>query len=146
LDFERALLDCQVGQEVPLDVHRSGSVVQASLVLAEGTGLTSISSDDAWDQIGLRLSPVSATSFRKINTRYRGGLKVMAVRPGSPAEEHGIRRNDILVGMHKWETISLDNIAYILSSAEFKATQPFKFYILRGTDTLYGNMQAQLDR
>ncbi len=145
LDFERALLDCQVGEEVPLEINRGGSVMQVSLVLTEGAGLTSVATDDAWDQVGLRLSPVATSTFRKYNTRYRGGLKVVAVRPGSPAAEHGIRRGDILVGMHKWETISLDNIAYILSSAEFKATQPFKFYILRGTDTLYGSMHAELN-
>ena len=43
--------------------------------------------------------------------------------------------------MHKWETISEDNVAYILNSAEFKATQPFRFYILRNGETLYGNMR-----
>ena len=63
------------------------------------------------------------------------------MREGSPAQRHGIRTGDVLVGMHKWETISEDNVTYILNSAEFKATQPFKFYILRDGETLFGNMR-----
>jgi serine protease Do len=42
--------------------------------------------------------------------------------------------------MHKWETVSLDNVTYILDSDEFKQAQPVKFYILRGNETLYGHM------
>lgn len=145
LDFERAFLDRSVGEEVAVDVERAGEPLHLSLVLGEGTGLRTTATDQAWEQIGLRLSPVSANTFRKYGTRYRGGLKIVSVRPDSPAFDHGIRRGDILVGMHKWETISLDNISYILNSAEFKATQPFKFYILRGSDTLYGSMTAELD-
>ncbi len=145
LDLERAMLDRQAGEEVELEVQRDGETRQLSLVLAEGTGLRTTVSDQAWNMLGLRLSPIPANTFRKYQTRYRGGLKVISVRPDSPAYEHGIRRGDILVGMHKWETISHDNIAYILSSAEFKGTQPFKFYILRGNDTLYGTMRAELE-
>ena len=52
--------------------------------------------------------------FKRLGTRYRGGLTVLDVRPGSPAAQQGIRRGDVLVGMHVWETISLENIAYIL--------------------------------
>jgi serine protease Do len=145
LDFECAMLDRKVGEEVALEVLRGGNTVQLSLVMGEGTGLRSSATDDTWEQIGVRVSPISASTFRRYNTRYRGGLKIQSVRSDSPADRHGIRRGDVLVGLHKWETISLDNIAYILSSAEFKATQPFKFYILRGSDTLYGTMHAELD-
>ena len=91
------------------------------------------------------LTPIPAATFRKYHSRYRGGLKVDEVREDSPAQRHGIRRGDVLVGMHKWETISEDNVAYILNSAEFKATQPFRFYILRNGETLYGNMRLDGD-
>ena len=68
----------------------------------------------------------------------------MAVRPKSPASDQGIRYGDVLVGMHKWETISLENVAYILDSDEFRQSQPVKFYILRGNETLYGHLQVSL--
>jgi len=145
LDFERLLLQRQVGEELILNAQRNGQPLQLSIVLGEGSGLQTTVTDQAWDQIGLRMTPIAPNAFRKYQTRYRGGLKIVSVRPDSPAFEHGIRRGDILVGLHKWETISIDNISYILNCAEFKATQPFKFYILRGNDTLYGTMHAMLD-
>ena len=142
LDMERALLDRQPGEEIEFEILRGGQTTQLSLVLTDGVGLRSTVTDLAWNALGLRLAPIPSSTFKKYQSRYRGGLKVLSVRGDSPAFEHGIRRGDILVGMHKWETISDDNVAYILNSAEFKATQPFKFYILRGSDTLYGTMRA----
>ena len=68
----------------------------------------------------------------------------VAVRGDGPAAQQGIRYGDILVGMHKWETVSLDNIAYILDSDEFRRTQPIKFYILRDDETLYGHMTVSV--
>ncbi len=145
LDFERALLKRQAGEEIHLEVERDGQTLQLSMVLRDGPGLRRTATDEAWEVVGIRLSPIATSTFRKYHTRYRGGMKVTSVRAESPAFQHGIRRGDILVGMHKWETISQDNIAYILNSAEFKATQPFKFYILRGADTLYGTMNAEIN-
>lgn len=145
LDLERAVLGRTVGEEIVFEVDRDGQELELSVVLDESDGLRRSVKDLAWDQLGLQLSPISKNVFRKYHSRYRGGLKIVAVRDGSPAADNGLRRGDILVGMHKWETISEDNVAYILNSAEFKATQPFKFYILRGSDTLYGTMKIDLD-
>ena len=49
-----------------------------------------------------------------------------------------------MVGMHKWETVSSDNVAYILDSDELRRGQSVKFYILRGQETLYGQLQPSL--
>jgi serine protease Do len=83
-----------------------------------------------------------ASEFSRLNTRYRGGLKVSAVRPDSPAAAQGIRKGDVLVGMHVWETISAENVTYILGRSDFDQIQPVKFYILRGSETLYGHMNV----
>jgi serine protease Do len=97
----------------------------------------------AWSQLGLRLNPIPSSIFRGYHSRYRGGMKVIAVRSGGPAAQQGIRRGDVLVGLHKWETISDDNISYILSSDEFRSNQSFKFYILRDGETLFGHMRPE---
>ncbi|MBI3465507.1 MAG: PDZ domain-containing protein [Planctomycetes bacterium] len=80
-------------------------------------------------------SPISAAQFREYNSAYRGGLAIVAVRSDSPAARQGIRQGDILVGMHKWETISLENVTYILSLPELAQLDPIKFYIIRGSET-----------
>jgi hypothetical protein len=37
-------------------------------------------------------------------------------------------------------------VAYILNRPDFQKLQPVKFYILRGTDTLYGFMRVASGR
>jgi serine protease Do len=67
---------------------------------------------------------------------------VTAVRPGGPATEQGIREGDILVGLHIWETVATDNLAYILDKAQEEHLNPIKFYVLRGRDTLFGHITS----
>lgn len=146
LDVERALMDRQAGEAIAFAIDRNGDAITCNVVLAAAATTEESVTDLAWSQLGVRLMPVPATTFRKYNSRYRGGLKIAAIREDSPAEKHGLRRGDVLVGMHKWETISEDNVAYILNSAEFKAAQPFRFYILRNGETLFGNMRLSGDK
>jgi serine protease Do len=142
LDCHRLLLGRQPGDEVPLTVLRNGEEVKLALVLSEPeAGLPTIA-DRAWQLLGVRLSLAPAQTVQRLSARYRGGMRVTAVRPNSPAAREGIRSGDILVGLHKWETTSLDNIAYILDSREFAEAQPAKFYILRGSETFFGQLSV----
>jgi serine protease Do len=87
------------------------------------------------------LRPIQTEEFRKNHqTRYRGGLSVVAVRPNSPAATQGIAPGDVLVGMHIWETVTLENVAYILNRPDFAGLSSVKFFILRGEETLYGHL------
>ena len=91
--------------------------------------------------LGLKLAPMTAVEFRALNSRYRGGLRVTAVRADGPAAKQGIKPNDVLVGMHKWETLTMDNVTYILKHPDIKnSEEPLVFYILRGEETLYGHI------
>jgi serine protease Do len=70
-------------------------------------------------------------------------MRVLAVRADGPAARQGIRTGDVLVGMHVWETISRDNVVYVLNHADLESFQPLKFFVLRGDETLYGFMQVK---
>jgi serine protease Do len=144
LDFERLLLGHQAGDESKLVISRNGEELEVSLVLGEPVVVPATTSDQAWEVLGLRLNPVPAQSVRQQSSRYRGGLRVTNVRPGGPAARQGIRAGDILVGLHKWETVSLDNVAYILDNEEFLQAQPAKFYILRSGETLFGQIRVSM--
>jgi serine protease Do len=144
LDFERTLLDKRAGDELQLTVRRGGESHKLSLVLSNASVSERSVSELAWDVFGIRLTPTASSTFRRISTRYRGGLKVIGVRSDSPAAQQGIRYGDILVGMHKWETVSMDNVAFILESDVVRGNEPVKFYVLRGSETLFGHLQVSM--
>jgi serine protease Do len=145
LDFERALLGHKAGEEVAVTVKRNAETLTVSLILENAARSTlaqaSTEKDPHWDTLGVKLALMNGGEFRQLNSRYRGGLKVLAVREDSPAARQGIRPGDVLVGMHIWETVSFDNLNYILNRDDFIDLQPIKFYIVRGQDTLFGHMR-----
>jgi serine protease Do len=144
LDLERALLSHKVGSEVALSVYRNRRPVKINLVLSVAPKRHETESDRAWEVIGLRLEPVSGRQFKEYKTHYHGGLLVTEVRPGSPAARQSIRRGDILVGMHVWETVSLDNVDYILKRPDVATSDPLKFYILRDEGEYYGTYYGHI--
>ncbi len=141
LDFERGLVGLGEGTAVELRWRRGKETAAAPLALATAPNTPKpVGNDQAWDVLGLRLASITPRKFHDLSTQYRGGLLVSAVRPGSPAAEQGIRRGDVLVGMHHWETVTLENVAYILARPDLDQLVPVKFYILRDDRTLFGHL------
>ena len=142
LDLELAFLGSKAGQDVEVEVLRDSQPVVTRLAVTPLSRTTQKSgpTDRSWTTIGLKLAVMNNDDFKSLNTRYRGGLTVLDVRPGSPAAQQGIRRGDVLVGMHIWETISLENITYILDRDDL-TNDSIVFYIIRGSDTLYGHLR-----
>jgi len=137
--FQRAMLERKMGQNVHIEVNRDGESLKMKMTLASMPRKRTRPADPVWDALGLRLKPLPDNQFRqRYKTRYRGGLSVVEVRSGSAAAGQGIRRGDVLVGMHVWETVSLDNVDYIINRPDFSNINPLKFFILRGNETLYG--------
>jgi serine protease Do len=144
LDVERAVLGHAAGEEIEVDATRSGQPLKVKMVLVSSAGAaaakTASTADAVWRKLGLKLQSIAQADFEQFGSRYRGGLRVEAVRAGSPAEDQGIRRGDVLVGMHKWETVSVQNVQYVLGQFEADPDQPIKFFILRGSETLFGHL------
>jgi serine protease Do len=141
LDFQRAMLDHKAGDMLELTVRRADSSksVMLKLTLGDVPEAQKVAEQPAWDFLGVKLKTIPADEFRKNRqTRYRGGLAITAVRPNSPAANQGIVPGDILVGMHIWETATIENVSYILKRPDFAKLNPVKFFILRGDETLYG--------
>ncbi len=144
LDLERSLLGRPVGEEIEVLVQRGGKPLTLSIVLARMGNRKLPVPDRNWDLLGMRLAPADARRVRQQGSRYRGGLRVVSIRRDGPARKQGIRIGDILVGMHIWETISLDNVEYILNRPDLKALTPIKFYVLRDGETRVGHLNVKL--
>ncbi|MGD9634629.1 MAG: trypsin-like peptidase domain-containing protein [Pirellulales bacterium] len=132
LDLERALLDRSNQEKIPLTIVRNGERMSLDLELG--------SCSKAWDVLGMELTEEPKTTFKQRASRYRGGMRVVEVRPGSAAAKEGIRSGDILVGMHGWETASNQDIDYIVTRPNLSEIGSMKFYVLRGKTMLYGHL------
>jgi serine protease Do len=144
LDLERALLGHQPGEEIELLVNRNNQPVKVGLVLATAPK-THGDGERIWQTLGVRLEPVTASQLRGHQKQYRGGLLVTSVRDDSPASKDGIRQGDVLLGIHIWETVSLENVVYILNLEEF-SWDNVKFLILRDEATYYGYLSTKIRR
>ncbi len=149
LDLERALLDRASGESLPVQVRRDGQIVVLNLALADYQGIANPApavarsdQSEVWSVLGLKLTQEPRATFQRRNTRYRGGMRVEAVRSGSPAAQQGIEPGDILVGMHRWETASEQDLQYIISRPNLAEMGKIKFYVLRGQDTLFGHLNV----
>lgn len=147
LDFQRAILERKAGDDLEIEVKREDETLSLSLTLAEVPARTQSASSMSWQLLGMELETIAPEQFhRKFQTRYRGGLSIANVRPNSAAAQQGIRRGDVLVGMHIWETVSLENVNYILNHPDFAQHSPVKFFILRGNETLYGYLPVSVPK
>jgi serine protease Do len=143
LDLERALLGHQPGEEIVLAVERNKKPVNINLTLVAAPKRIN-DADRIWETLGLRLAPAPSTQLKGYQKQYRGGLLVTEVKPDSPAFREGIHRGDILLGMHIWETISLENVNYILKNSELASLQPLKFLILRNDVRYEGELTVSM--
>lgn len=152
LDVERALVGLR-SPMAPVVVRRNGTEVAVELALDQRQGPTTYASvvqtvetptstgdDRAWDLIGVMLEIEPSESFA--GTKYRGGLRVVEVRSDSPAAREGIVPGDILVGMHRWQTASLQDVDYVINRTNISRMGEVRFYIMRGSETLYGDINV----
>ncbi len=119
-----------------------GGETSQNAAISPNTGIKnaakSVSTDDppgkaVWEVLGLNLSSVSP---RRLGTQhasvYNGGLLVQSVCPDSVAQQLDIRPGDILLGILRWETLSVPHVQYILSEPDFYEAKTVNFLLLRG--------------
>lgn len=131
LDLERALLGHAAGERVPLVVRRKNSEQSLELVMQTLERPAAQPTDVVWKKLGVHLRPVDAELVSRTSAQLHGGLSIVEVRPDSAAGKAGIQRGDILVGLHQWETINVDNVIFVLTHRDLASFNPLCFYIVR---------------
>lgn len=147
VELECALIDSQQGESVPFAIRRANREVdlQVDLVARPAKGRrqkankVSTESGEACPHLGIRVHPITTTEMKRISDKFRGGLRVLSVGSTSLAAKQGLRNGDALVGVHIWETISMDNLSYVLNEADFGEAKTVPFYIIRNGKTMSGS-------
>ncbi|HEX4591639.1 MAG TPA: trypsin-like peptidase domain-containing protein, partial [Gemmataceae bacterium] len=131
LDFERALLDRTAGEKVALVVNHEGTEKSLDLVLQAADRAAAPAPDLIWRKLGVKLQPASLDQVTRANSALHGGLLVTEVFADGVAGRAGFQRGDILIGLHQWETLSADNVTYVLNHPELATFSPVRFFIIR---------------
>ena len=97
----------------------------------ERIGQQRIATDMVWTRLGVQLAPVAVDHLSQDNKQLHGGLAVTAINGDGVAAKAGIRKGDILVGLHHWETVSIENVTFVLTHPELASFSPLTFHILR---------------
>jgi serine protease Do len=131
LDFERSLLDKTAGEKVLLVVNREGSEVALDLVLQAADRQPAPAPDLIWRKLGVKLQPAPIDQVVRANSALHGGMLVTEVLSDGVAGRAGFQRGDILIGLHQWETLTADNVNYVLTHPELATFSPVRFFIIR---------------
>lgn len=130
-DLERMLWGRQRGELVTFRVRRGGSETTEIKLTMLPSKLTD-EEQIVVDKVGLEVKVVEASRVRNVFDKLNGGLLILSVASGSPADLAGLRVGDILVGLHDWETIKVGNICYVMRQAELLNNSIDCHYIRNG--------------
>jgi serine protease Do len=170
-DWERALLDIPVGKVLDVEILRGGEVSSLKFTVGVGKEIArktapttappppvqTVSTRNARNAapiapsavrerarqiFGLQLETMTARERQHLGRQYNGGLTVVKVVPGGPAESQGVRAGDILLGLDGFETLDDRNLIFILDEKRMKGLKDIKFTIFRDSEALEGYMQV----
>jgi len=141
LEVERALLDRRTGDRVPVVLQRGAEEKRVELVLVSADKAALPPVELVYRKLGVKLAPAGAETITKVNQHLHGGLAVSEVVADGVASKAGIQKGDILVGLHQWETVTLDNVAFVLTHPDLASFNPLRFYIVRAGQVHRGWLQ-----
>jgi len=142
IDVERGLMDCKPGDTVAIVVRRGDQEKSAKVALASGDRQVrpASASDIVWQKLGIQVNPVASDTVTHVNSQLHGGLEVTAINTNGVAAKNGIRKGDILVGLHTWETVNVENVNYVLNHPDLAIFNPVPFFIVRGGQIRKGQL------
>ncbi len=101
------------------------------------------------EKLGVKLGEALTTKqLGSLEPKYRGGLTIAEVTPNGVVAKAGFRKGDILVGLGRHETLSLDNVVLVLRNLEVPpkgiTTQSLRAFIIRNGETLTADLVLPL--
>jgi len=146
MDVERAFLELPAGAKLALVGRRARDEVKGELAMKPGgRGVPAIpvaagGRDVVWKKLGVKVDAVTAEVVARVNKDLRGGLVLTEVRPDGAAARAGFQRGDILIGLHQWETISLDNVSFVLNHPDLASFSPIKYFLIHDGELRRGHL------
>ncbi len=136
-DLPRAVAETPVGREVPITVVREGQrlTLRATIAkLAEPEQQAALEGDSK-ASLGLAVQPLTPALARELGLPDRRGVVVREVKDGSPAENAGIERGDVIVEVDHHPIASVEDMKRALD--KHSKGKPVLLLVHRGDAKLY---------
>ena len=142
IDVERGLMDRKAGDSVNIVVRRADKekTVKIALVSGDRQVRPASVSDIVWQKLGVQFAPVAGDTVSRVNAQLHGGLEITSINASGAAARAGLRKGDVLVGLHTWETVNVDNVNFVLNHPDLAAFNPVPFFIVRGGQIRKGTL------
>jgi serine protease Do len=137
IDVERSYIDQPINGKLPFKVTRGLINETCSLDLSSGhaaavTPPVNAPTDAIWRRVGVRAVAVGPQTVAAIDPQLRGGLYLQDVAAGGAASKAGLAKGDVLIGLHLWESLSAENVTFVLNHKDLATFSPVKAYFVRG--------------
>lgn len=77
---------------------------------------------------------------KHMSHRFQTGFRITGVVKGSPAAEEGFEVDDILLGLDRWETGSVEDVEYAINHGQRQKPGSVRYYIVRDGERYYGRI------
>jgi serine protease Do len=124
-----------VGRKVRMKVLRDKKEVTLNITVGELKEEEVVASVKEKGELGLTLQNVTPQIAESLGLAKAEGLIISAVEPGSPAEEAGLRRGDLVVEVNRKPVRSIDD--YRKAVAESPKDRGILFLVQRGDSNLF---------
>lgn len=135
IDVERAFLDQPAGRVISVQIRRGATMPGTGTAMTFTVTLQPVAAQNPaeliWQRLGLRATPVGPEIVAQADRQLRGGLLIQEIAAGSPAARAGLEKGDVLIGLHLWESIHLENILFVLNHKDLSTFLPLKAFFLR---------------
>ena len=135
IDFERGFLDR--GSKTKVKVRRGTDLLDMD-VANTGLMVSSVSeklvltnADVVWQKTGLKVTAVGAGVVQAVDKQLRGGLWISDLSSLGVASKAGLQKGDLLLGLHQWETLSTDNLHYVITHKDLATFNPVRVIFIR---------------
>lgn len=111
------------GKKISLEYIRDGKAQSVEVVLGELPGKPGDKQDQAEEDLGLSVAPLTPQYRNKYNipSRLNYGVLVENVRPGSPAENAGIQAGDVILEVNRVKINSVNRFPQTIKEAGKRA-------------------------
>lgn len=122
------------GAAAQLKIIRDGKELTLPLTVGEMNDTEAVASTQE-NELGLTVQPLTPQLAESIGLEQSGGLVISAVKPGSAAEEAGLRSGDVLVEINRRPVTNLAD--YNREIARNEKSKSVLFLVRRGQSSLF---------